>query len=270
MWHQSAEAADTREWRLPVRGLGGAPRVTDRPCQRIGTFGTVRVDASAGRSFRGICMRRVAVFLILLAAASVGCTRERAVRTVPFITPTAAATQTVEVAPLPDGWTRCVNEPEGWSIGYPDDWFTTYLYTDPLTGENERRAGTACMFFDPNKFTIPRDGEYPETALQVGLTDSPIERALAYLTDPTYWRTLAREESLVLGMPAVRLEVEALGYGLELKGTLRYGWIVDLGRRSFSVFAVAQPDKGRDRYLAYGEVAERAIRTVQFASATPG
>jgi len=224
-----------------------------------GTFGTVRPRASGGCcAWEGFALREVAVFLVLLATVSPACTQEEPVRSPTPTTPTVVA------APLPEGWARCVNEARGWSIGYPETWFTTDAYTDRITGETVRRPAIACMFFDPNRFTIPLDGEYPETALQVGIGRSPIETALGYLTDPKFYRTLVREGWIVLGRPAVRLEVESLGRGLVLKGTLRYGWIVDLGEgRSFSVLAQAIPGTSSDLYLAYREVAERAIATIE-------
>ncbi|HET9724115.1 MAG TPA: hypothetical protein VFR44_09770 [Actinomycetota bacterium] len=209
-------------------------------------------------------MRRMGFFLVLLTTISVGCTQEEPA---PSPTPTVP---TIAAGPLPEGWRRCVNDEKGWSIGYPAAWFTTDRYTDPFTGDTKRQPSSACMLFDPRRFMIPGDGEPPETALQVSLASGPVEMMIGYLLDPTYWRLLAREEAVVLGMPAVRLEVESLGGSLELKGTLRYGWMVDLGdNRSFSVFAVAQPGTTRDQYLEYREVARLAIATVEFGSATP-
>jgi hypothetical protein len=207
-------------------------------------------------------VRRSAIFVAVFAMVTAGCTGEEPVRGPTPAVPTIAA------AHLPQGWRRCVNEAEGWSIGYPGTWFTTDLYTDALTGETERHPRIACAYIDPRRFTLPHDGDPSGKALGAGVGSVPMETTVGYLTDPLFYRTLMRDAWVVLGMPAVRLEVEALGMPLPLKGTLRYGWIVDLGDgRSFWVLAEAAPRTSRDRYLAYRRVASRAIATVELPPA---
>lgn len=207
---------------------------------------------------------RASVSLLLLATISAGCTQGTSIGS------SSPPPSTIAAGSLPEGWTRCANEPEGWSIGYPGSWFTTDVYTDSLTGREVPRPKSACRRFDPEPFTIPLDGDPSYTALEAGIARSPIVQQVGSLTDPSFSRTLLRERWTVLGQPAVRLEVEALGAeGLVLKGTLRYGWIVDLGgNRSFSVLATADPDVSHDRYAAYREVADRAIATVVFPTGT--
>lgn len=210
-------------------------------------------------------MQGLALSLMLVAMVA-GCTRDEPLPTASPISPTSAPT--IAPAHLPEGWERCVNDRQGWSIGYPQAWFTTSKYTDPLTGKTEVRPDSACTLFDPNEFTIPRDGEPPDTALQVGISTSPLDAVVDDLTDPTYWRTLSREDWSVIGMPAVKLEVAGRGGGLVLKGTLRYGWVIDLAPGSFLVFAVALPGTGPHRYLEYRRIAERAVATLEVVSPT--
>ena len=207
-------------------------------------------------------MRGSVVFLSLLAIVGVGCTAVEPVRG------PRPAVRTIAAAPLPQGWRRCINGAEGWSIGYPGRWFTTARYTDALTGETERHPGIACAYIDPREFTLPRDGDPSGKALGAGVSSEPMKTSVGSLTDPLFYRTLMRDAWIVLGMPAVRLEVEALGTPLPLKGTRRYGWIVDLGDgRSFWVLAEAPPGTSRERYLAYRRVATRAIATVELPPA---
>lgn len=202
------------------------------------------------------CRARVVVFL--LATIIGGCTLGE-----PGRGPIRGQTPSLVTRALPEGWTRCVNEVEGWSVGYPKTWFTTDVYTDALTGRDVPRPRSACTRFDPEPFTIPLDGDPSYMAVEAGIARSRIEEEIASLTDPAFYRTLLQERWIVLGRRAVRLEVESLGDGLTLKGTRRYGWIVDLGGdRSFSVLATASADVSRERYGSYREVADRAIATV--------
>jgi hypothetical protein len=57
-----------------------------------------------------------------------------------------------------------------------------------------------------------------------------METNVAYLTDPLFYRTLTRDARVLLGMPAIPLEVEATGMPMPLKRALRYGRIVISGR----------------------------------------
>ena len=196
--------------------------------------------------------------MLLLATILAGCTLGE-----PGPGSSRGQAPSLEAQPLPQGWTRCVNTVEGWSIGYPEAWFTTDMYTDALTGRDVPRPRSACTRFDPEPFTVLLDGDPSYMALEAGIARSPIEAQIASLTNPAFYRTLLQERWIVLDRPAIRLEVESLGDGLTLKGTLRYGWIVDLGgNRSFSVLATAYADVSADRYDSYREVADRAIATL--------
>ncbi len=207
-------------------------------------------------------MRGVGICLLLVAALSTGCTQEK-----PVPNPTPSIPSVVATG-LPEGWSRCVNHAQGWSIGYPEAWFTTDAFTDPLTGRVDREPTSACKLFDPKKFVIPRYSEFPTTALEIERTRIRFDRAIRYATDPANYRTILRETWVVMGLPAVRLEAEARGLGLTLKGTHRYGWVIDLGAQgTFSVFAVGPPDVPLDRYRVYRAFADRAVATLEIPSA---
>jgi hypothetical protein len=126
---------------------------------------------------------------------------------------------------LPPGWQRCDNFVFHYSIGYPDDWHTT----DILTGN--QKPSYACRWFSPTPFD-PTQGNvvtegwgYP---LEVGIGGS-FDQELRNLLDPEVARILTREDLVVDGHRAVRLEYETL---IDLIGEpgLHYEYVIELDR----------------------------------------
>jgi len=172
--------------------------------------------------------------------------------------PSAAATPSTAASPstagddrpttgpsLPHGWRRCVNTVEGFSIAYPGDWYTT-----------EIRPREVCRQFHPTTFVIPREGEYPLTALNVGWVDGFPGRV-----DTEFDRVLRWEQTTVAGRPAVRVETESTGAGQDVIGTRRYGYTIRHGNRLISVFAAAEP--GATGYPGWKAVVDQAARTIR-------
>jgi hypothetical protein len=129
------------------------------------------------------------------------------------------------VGNLPPGWQRCDNFVFHYSIGYPDDWHTT----DILTGN--QKPSYACRWFSPTPFD-PTQGNvvtegwgYP---LEVGIGGS-FDQELRNLLDPEVARILTREDLVVDGHRAVRLEYETL---IDLIGEpgLHYEYVIELDR----------------------------------------
>lgn len=146
---------------------------------------------------------------------------------------------------LPQGWRLCTNVHVGYSIGYPEDWYTTAL-----------RKEEVCSQFHPTYFTIPQSGEYPLTALNVG----PASQRPATPSDPRYARTLRWEDTSVGGRAAIRFEEELTGEGLREKGTMRYGYVTDLNGRALTVYTMASP--GTASYADWKVVVDQAVRTL--------
>ena len=165
----------------------------------------------------------------------------------------AASTPTSPPTPsaLPPGWRLCTNTHVGYSIGYPEDWYTTEL-----------RIEEVCSQFHPTYFTIPQFSEYPLTALNVGQTS---ERP-ATPTDPRYARTLLWEETSVGVRTAVRFEEEFTGEGLYEKGTMRYGYVIEPKGRALTVCAMAPP--GTTGYADWKVVVDQAVRTLDLGWAS--
>jgi hypothetical protein len=145
---------------------------------------------------------------------------------------------------LPQGWRRCVNNVEGFSVGYPSGWHTT-----------EVRPREACRQFHPNVFEIPRESEYPLTALNVGRVEAMPGRA-----DTIHERVLLWRETTVSGHRAVLAETESTGAGLYPVGTRWYGYTFRLGDHLVRVFAAAEP--GAAGYADWKAVVDQAARTL--------
>ena len=157
----------------------------------------------------------------------------------------SAPTSPPATSALPSGWRLCTNTHVGYSIGYPQDWYTTEL-----------RIEEVCSQFHPTYFTIPPLSEYPLTALNVR---QPSEHP-ATPTDPRHARTLLREETSVGTHSAVRFEEESTGEGLYEKGTMRYGYVIETKARALTVYTMAPP--GSTGYADWKIVVDQAVRTL--------
>ncbi|MBG0564915.1 hypothetical protein [Actinoplanes aureus] len=162
---------------------------------------------------------------------------------------TSRAAQSARAAKsvLPQGWKRCVNSTENFSIGYPGTWHTTQI-----------RPAEVCAQFHPDRFTIPLESEYPLTALNVRRVSAPPSR-----TDTEFEDTLRWEQIRVGGQRAVRFETSSTGAGLYQAGTRQYGYVLRLGSGLISVHTTAEP--GETRYAAWKTVVDKAVRTLAVA-----
>jgi hypothetical protein len=167
------------------------------------------------------------------------------VRSSSAIRPGAGGPSPVLTSGRPDGWRVCTNRHLRYSIGYPGTWHTR-RFTDEET----------CALFHPVRFVIPPNGDYPPTALNVRRIARPPTRP----SDPTLVRTVRWEPTTVKGRAAVRFEEEATGLGPEERGTMRYGYVADLGGRAFAVYTVARP--GDPDYTAWKAVVDQAVWTL--------
>lgn len=170
-------------------------------------------------------------------------------------TPTAItdATPTVTVPPgerMPASWRPCDNPPSGYSIGYPQDWYTA---------DGEYR----CRFFHPEPFTIPANSEFPPLALNAEQTQETVAEYRAQVTDPMYYTVVRNEDVTILDRPGVRFETVTTGEGLDEAGVRRYGYIIDAGGgKAFVVWTVARP--GESRYDNWKLTVDIARDTVRF------
>jgi hypothetical protein len=226
------------------------------------------------RRHRSGCPRSRLVLAAALAVSALGigaCSRPAASVEAGALPPAAAPDATVAVTPTaslgagsvrpaanppsPHVWRRCVNSSENYAIKYPRDWYTTQI-----------RPEEVCAQFHPTRFTIPSDGEYPLTALNVRRVT-----ALPSRTSTEFERTLRWQRTTVAGRSAVRFETSSTGAGMDQVGTRRYGYVLRLGRSLISVHTVAGP--GETRYAAWKTVVNKAVRTLTAAppsSATRG
>jgi len=155
-------------------------------------------------------------------------------------------------ASLPSGWQSCTNSHAGFEIGYPAGWYTTELNPDQV-----------CQQFHPTAFTIPVDGEYPQTALNAVQTQ--------YLFDPgrsgpgtTCGSLQMREPTTVGGARAVRYEEYLSGQGMYAEGTRKYGYVIDRDGLEFAVFTMADPGVSADDYADWKAVVDQVVDTLRF------
>jgi hypothetical protein len=159
--------------------------------------------------------------------------------------PPATANPPPPGPPLPQGWRLCVNPVEGFSTGYPSGWYTT-----------EVRPSEVCRQFHPTIFEIPRESEYPQTALNVRITNALPDR-----DDTEFERVLLWEETTVAGRPAVRVETESTGWGQHLAGSRSYGYTIRFGNILITVFVAAEPEAAG--YADWKAVVDQAAPTVR-------
>lgn len=155
----------------------------------------------------------------------------------------------------PAAWKRCYNPPGGYSVAYPEEWYTV-------------EGQYLCRFFHPEPFTIPENSEFPLLALNVEQTQYTIAEYRAIVTDPMYYTTVLNEDVTILGRPGVRFETVATGEGLNEAGTRRYGYLIDHGGgKALVVWTVALPSESR--YDSWKSIVDVARDTVRFLHPNP-
>lgn len=203
------------------------------------------------------------VLAALIGASALGagaCGRPAAIGAVEALPPpavvagpaAAAAASPPGTTPVStQGWRRCVNTAEGFSIKYPPTWYTTQI-----------RPEEVCVQFHPDPFVVPAESEYPLTALNAKRTT-----VLPSRTDTVYERVLLWQRTTVAGRTAVRFETSATGEGLHQPGTRQYGYVVRLGGGLISVHTTAEA--GETRYAAWKSVVDKAARTLAVPEPAP-
>jgi hypothetical protein len=150
---------------------------------------------------------------------------------------------------LPAGWTLCVNEHQGYAVGYPARW-----HAPALSAESE------CTFFDPRRFELPENSDVYGAALQVAPAQQPFDVVARSLTDPRFQETVTRDELEVGGRHAVRVEARATGEGLYERGLLTYTYLLDRGARPpLMLQAFRAP---RSKWAQRKSVLDRAARSI--------
>lgn len=211
-------------------------------------------------------MRRLLIVLLLpaVACATGGAPDtdttdgpgEATTTTVAETTPTTEGTTTTggDEAALPEGWTRCENLVEGYSIGYPSDW-----YTDSLGPETE------CVWFDPQPFQLEEDTEGPVAALNARAEAVSFDDVGA--TIPSEARLVTEEETTVAGHAAIRLEYVYEEEGPLLpEGTRVYEYRIDREGELFLVMTTALPETDDETYQDHKDVVDQAVETLRFSS----
>jgi hypothetical protein len=145
-------------------------------------------------------------------------------------------------------WNTCTNPIKGFSIDYPAGW-----YTDHPAPE------LACLFFDPRRFEVPKDGDFTGTALEIRLGGA-FDDVLAEMTESQFWEARTQEETEAAGRRAVRIEGQSSGKLFE-RGTVAYGYVIDREGEAFVV--VTSSTVGID-YTPWKQIVDKAVRTVRF------
>lgn len=165
---------------------------------------------------------------------------------------------------LPDGWARCADRDQGYSVGHPDRW-----YTISKLPEGAVDAGVEvgpCRFFDPVPFEIVAASEWPTTALEVLADAGAYDERSRNVEDPNdHERILLWQPETVQGRRAVRVERESTGKGLYSEGLRYYGWIIDRDGQAFTVggfWAPGAPITNSEQKA----VVDEAVQTLEFDS----
>lgn len=154
--------------------------------------------------------------------------------TVP-VSPTATATLAPTpsaTAPANPGLTlgpTCSNDAYGYQVAYPQGWYTS--------GNGDLK----CQYFDPEAFVLAPDTEVVGIAVTILPAYEKYQPTVGGFIDPAFASVIAVEETTVGGRRATRLESKATGNGFYEKGTLTYGYVVNLGGYGFSIVTSGMP-----------------------------
>jgi hypothetical protein len=207
----------------------------------------------AFRSPRAETGRRAAAIgaaaAVLLLGAFLVWRESRPVAPVPRTSPTDA----------PAGWVRCENGAIGYSIAYPSDWFTT----DLLNGE--RDPANACRWFSSTPYDEDLGTQVVEGyghPLEVRIRTGDHEAIAA--DETVVADVLARDEVLVDGRPAVRLELEYGAGPIVPAGTRVYEYVIDLGPEQTMIVLTADQDGIPGSYEDNRVVVDDAVGSLRF------
>ena len=146
--------------------------------------------------------------------------------------------------------TRCEN-PEGFALGYPEEWHTNSGDVVPL-----------CSQFNPDPFEVPRGTDERVAAITAWIDPVSFERASA----PREGRDEQRRDVVIGGRDGLRLEYNVGRHSIWPEGTPITVYMVPLeessgGRaRTLFVDTVALPDFDYERNQ---EILERMVATLE-------
>jgi hypothetical protein len=163
-------------------------------------------------------------------------------------------------ADMPAGWVRCTNGSVGYSIGYPGDWHTTDVFDGAADPTN------ACRWFSPDPFgpqgnLVSEGWGYP---LELAIT-GPLDRELRQTLDPDVARTLEREDLVVDGHRAVRVEYETLVDVIAEPG-IHYAYLIQLDPETTLIVHTTATRGIAGVYAENRVVVDRAVRTIRFTA----
>lgn len=153
---------------------------------------------------------------------------------------------------LPAGWKECADATAGYRIGYPAGWHTAGL-----------GAGKVCMLFDPKPIVITPGSEYPLVRLEVVATGADYAEIVAARVHKDYFAVTTRKDVTVAGRKALLIETVANGEdGLFGKGTIVYGYVVDVDGKAFIIQTAMKSDADA---AAARRTIDTAASTLRFA-----
>ena len=199
----------------------------------------------------------LALVASLLLVVSTGCGGNGDTELLPPTAPTTSG-ETEPTSEIPEDWTVCANQIEGFEIAYPVGW-----HTDELTPDQR------CSFFDPEPFEIVEGSEFPLTAIEahpLGAEGRSFDQIVKDMTNPMFEEMVSREDLTVQGFPAVRIETAATGEGLLDKGTRTYAYLIDRDGEPFLVQTHTHlADGGYGRVTA---ILDKALASLRFFTPT--
>lgn len=170
--------------------------------------------------------------------------------------PTETVTETVSPLPtggaLPAGWTLCVDQEQGYEIGYPETW-----HADAENLQDE------CRLFDPKRFDVEPQTELPVTAMMVNRTQLSFSRASEEWFDEERYEVRLKDETTVAGSDAFRYERVQREDLLYPEGTTYYGYLIDHEGDAFYVQTVEITGQDRN-WQRFREVVDQAVETLTF------
>lgn len=146
----------------------------------------------------------------------------------------------------------CTNAENGYSIQFPEGWFT-----------NEGDVVPTCHYFHPQAFEVPEATEVFDLAVTVRVDDVPFTR-VAGEEDSLGEQVLSREETTVAGHQAVRVEAESTGDALLPEGVRSYRYHVEVADGTLTA---TTHDVGDLDYEANKEIVDEMVETLELDAA---
>jgi hypothetical protein len=164
---------------------------------------------------------------------------------------------------VPDGWERCTNAAQRYSIAYPGDWYTTDVF------DGSQDPASACQWFSPEPFgpqgnVVPEGWGYP---LEVAIR-GPFDDERTQETDPEAVDVLVDEDLLIQGHRAVRLEYETVNDVVGENG-LHYEYVIEFDPETTLIVHTTATRGVVGVYAENKVVVDRAVDTLRFFLTMP-